>query len=50
MHCPVLALLPRPDLPICAASMWARLDHVYYAATYQDVKEYGKFQDAGGPG
>jgi tRNA(Arg) A34 adenosine deaminase TadA len=25
--------------------LWARLDKVYYAATYEDVKIYGGFED-----
>ena len=29
--------------PMCySACMWARVDEVYYGATYQDVKEYGR--------
>ena len=33
--------------PMCfTASLWARLDKVYYAATYGDVKQYGNFDDA----
>ena len=28
-----------------AAAWWARLDSVYYAATIQDAKEYGDFDD-----
>jgi len=27
------------------ACMWAHLDSVYYAATYEDVKMYGGFED-----
>ena len=27
------------------ACMWARIDKVYYAATYEDVKVYGGFED-----
>lgn len=33
--------------PMCyTASMWARLEHVFYASTYEDVKKYGNFDDA----
>jgi tRNA(Arg) A34 adenosine deaminase TadA len=33
--------------PMCyTACMWARVDHVYYAATYQDVLKYGRFEDS----
>lgn len=33
--------------PMCAAAaMWAHLDRIYYAATYEDVKKYGSFDDA----
>ncbi|KAL4855753.1 Guanine deaminase [Chlorella vulgaris] len=33
--------------PMCyTACMWARVDHVYYAATYEDVLQYGKFEDS----
>ena len=29
--------------PMCStAIMWARVDHVYYGATYEDVMENGK--------
>jgi guanine deaminase len=32
--------------PMCyTACMWARIEKIYYAATYADVKEYGKFED-----
>lgn len=32
--------------PMCyAASWWARIDAVYYAATIQDAKEFGNFDD-----
>jgi len=32
--------------PMCyAASWWARIDTIYYAATIQDAKEYGDFDD-----
>eukprot|EP00887_Chlorella_sp_A99_P005094 scaffold25.g5094.t1 len=32
--------------PMCyCACMWARVSRVYYAATYSDVKHYGKFED-----
>jgi guanine deaminase len=26
--------------------MWAHLDEVFYAATYEDVKKYGEFTDS----
>lgn len=33
--------------PMCmTACMWARLEAVYYAATYADVKKHGNFDDA----
>lgn len=33
--------------PMCyAASLWAHIDKVYYAATYDDAKKYGEFEDA----
>lgn len=33
--------------PMCmTACMWARLEKVYYAATYSDVKVYGGFEDS----
>ena len=28
------------------ACMWARLERCYYAATYDDVKVYGGFEDS----
>lgn len=32
--------------PMCyAAAYWARIDHIYYAATYADAREYGDFDD-----
>lgn len=32
--------------PMCmTACMWAHLDRVYYAATFEDVKIYGGFED-----
>jgi guanine deaminase len=32
--------------PMCyAAAWWARIDAIYYAATIQDAKEYGNFDD-----
>lgn len=32
--------------PLCTAcAMWARIETVYYAAQYSDVKQYGKFED-----
>lgn len=32
--------------PMClAASYWAHLKHIYYAATVEDAKKYGNFQD-----
>jgi guanine deaminase len=27
------------------ASLWARIDKLYYAAKYEDVKVYGGFED-----
>jgi tRNA(Arg) A34 adenosine deaminase TadA len=34
--------------PMCyTACMWARVDHVYYAATYEDVLQYGKCVSGG---
>ncbi|KAL4421669.1 hypothetical protein ABPG77_001210 [Micractinium sp. CCAP 211/92] len=32
--------------PMCyTACMWAHVEHVYYGATYEDVLQYGKFED-----
>lgn len=32
--------------PMCyAAACWARIDHIYYASTYADAREYGDFDD-----
>jgi tRNA(Arg) A34 adenosine deaminase TadA len=33
--------------PMChCACLWARLEKIYFGATYEDVMEYGKFEDA----